>query len=89
MTALHSELRQEVTKGVTRHRRSAVLVHRQLAGSNLGAGNGFGENLFGKSAVLALKSMRQEVRRWHLQLKCEKSLLDISRMFNPMSGRLR
>lgn len=32
----------------------------------------------------ALKSMRQEVRRWHIQLKCEKSLLDISQMFNPV-----
>ncbi len=31
----------------------------------------------------ALKAMRQEVRSWHVQLKCDKSLLDLSRMFNP------
>jgi len=34
----------------------------------------------------ALKAMRQEVRSWHLQLKCEKSLQDLSMMFN---ARLR
>jgi RNA-directed DNA polymerase len=28
--------------------------------------------------------MRQEVRRWHLQLKCDKSLSDLSNMFNPV-----
>lgn len=32
----------------------------------------------------ALKSMRQTVRSWHLQLKCDKSLLDLARMFNPV-----
>ena len=32
----------------------------------------------------ALKSMRQTVRSWHLQLKCDKSLFDLSRMFNPI-----
>jgi RNA-directed DNA polymerase len=32
----------------------------------------------------ALRAMRQEVRRWHLQLKCDKSLGDLSNMFNPV-----
>ena len=32
----------------------------------------------------ALRSMRQEIRSWHLQLKNDKSLLDLSRMFNPI-----
>ena len=32
----------------------------------------------------ALKSMRQEIRSWHLQLKNDKSLMDLSRMFNPI-----
>ena len=31
-----------------------------------------------------LKSMRQEIRSWHLQLKNDKSLMDLSRMFNPI-----
>jgi RNA-directed DNA polymerase len=32
----------------------------------------------------ALTSMRQTVRGWHLQLKCDKSLSDLSNMFNPV-----
>jgi RNA-directed DNA polymerase len=32
----------------------------------------------------ALTSMRQTVRGWHLQLKCDKSLGDLSNMFNPV-----
>jgi RNA-directed DNA polymerase len=32
----------------------------------------------------ALTSMRQTVRGWHLQLKCDKSLQDLSNMFNPV-----
>ena len=32
----------------------------------------------------ALKDMRQEIRSWHLQLKNDKSLMDLSRMFNPI-----
>jgi len=32
----------------------------------------------------ALKSMRQEIRSWHLQLKNDKSVMDLSRMFNPI-----
>lgn len=32
----------------------------------------------------ALKSMRQTVRGWHLQLKCDKSLEELSNMFNPV-----
>ena len=32
----------------------------------------------------ALTSMRQAVRGWHLQLKCDKSLEDLSKMFNPV-----
>ncbi|MCP5248995.1 MAG: group II intron reverse transcriptase/maturase [Candidatus Accumulibacter sp.] len=31
----------------------------------------------------ALKVMRQTVRSWHLQLKCDKSLAELSAMFNP------
>ena len=31
-----------------------------------------------------LKSMRQKIRSWHLQLKNDKSLMDLSRMFNPI-----
>lgn len=32
----------------------------------------------------ALTVMRQTVRGWHLQLKCDKSLADLSNMFNPV-----
>lgn len=32
----------------------------------------------------ALKQMRQRVRRWHLQLKNDKQLEDLSKMFNPV-----
>lgn len=32
----------------------------------------------------ALTEMRQTVRGWHLQLKCDKSLSDLSSMFNPV-----
>lgn len=32
----------------------------------------------------ALRAMRQTVRRWHLQLKCDKELSDLSKMFNPV-----
>jgi RNA-directed DNA polymerase len=32
----------------------------------------------------ALTIMRQTVRGWHLQLKCDKSLADLSHMFNPV-----
>lgn len=32
----------------------------------------------------ALTSMRQTVRGWHIQLKCDKSLEDLSSMFNPV-----
>jgi RNA-directed DNA polymerase len=32
----------------------------------------------------ALTAMRQTVRGWHLQLKCDQSLEDLSRMFNPV-----
>ena len=28
--------------------------------------------------------MRQTVRGWHLQLKCDKSLADLSQIFNPV-----
>jgi RNA-directed DNA polymerase len=31
-----------------------------------------------------LTAMRQTVRGWHLQLKCDQSLEDLSRMFNPV-----
>ncbi|HMB90089.1 MAG TPA: reverse transcriptase domain-containing protein, partial [Rhodothermales bacterium] len=32
----------------------------------------------------ALTVMRQTVRSWHIQLKCDKSLGDLSKMFNPV-----
>lgn len=32
----------------------------------------------------ALRSMRQTIRGWHLQLKCEKELTDLSAMFNAV-----
>jgi RNA-directed DNA polymerase len=32
----------------------------------------------------ALTAMRQTVRGWHLQLKCDKELSDLSKMFNPV-----
>ena len=32
----------------------------------------------------ACKAMRQTIRQWRLQLKPDKELLDISRMFNPV-----
>lgn len=32
----------------------------------------------------ALTAMRQRVRRWHLQLKSDKNLGDLSNMFNPV-----
>lgn len=32
----------------------------------------------------ALKAARQTVRSWHLQLKCDKELIDLSKMFNPI-----
>jgi RNA-directed DNA polymerase len=32
----------------------------------------------------ALTAMRQRVRSWHLQLKCDKDLGDLSNMFNPI-----
>jgi RNA-directed DNA polymerase len=32
----------------------------------------------------AMKAMRQTVRGWHLQLKCDKSLSDLSNMFGPV-----
>jgi len=32
----------------------------------------------------AMKTMRQEIRSWHLQLKSEKGLEDLSRMFDPV-----
>jgi RNA-directed DNA polymerase len=32
----------------------------------------------------ALRAMRQQIRGWHLQLKCDKSLSDLSGMFNPI-----
>lgn len=32
----------------------------------------------------AMKAMRQTVRGWHLQLKCDKDLADLSKMFNPV-----
>lgn len=32
----------------------------------------------------ALKAMRQTIRRWHLQLKSDKSLADLSAMFAPI-----
>jgi RNA-directed DNA polymerase len=32
----------------------------------------------------ALKEMRQTVRGWHLQLKCDKELSDLSNMFGPV-----
>ena len=31
----------------------------------------------------AIKSMRQTIRSWHIQLKCDKELGDLSKMFNP------
>lgn len=32
----------------------------------------------------AMKAMRQTVRGWHLQLKCDKTLGDLANMFNPV-----
>lgn len=32
----------------------------------------------------ALRAMRQTIRGWHLQLKCDKTLDDLSMMFNPV-----
>jgi RNA-directed DNA polymerase len=32
----------------------------------------------------AMKAMRQTVRGWHLQLKCDKTLQDLSNMFGPV-----
>jgi RNA-directed DNA polymerase len=32
----------------------------------------------------AMKAMRQTVRGWHLQLKCDKSLSDLAKMFGPV-----
>lgn len=32
----------------------------------------------------ALRSMRQTIRSWHIQLKCDKELNDLSKMFNPV-----
>ena len=32
----------------------------------------------------AMKAMRQRVRGWHLQLKCDKELSDLSSMFGPV-----
>ena len=32
----------------------------------------------------ALRSMRQTVRGWHLQLQCDKELSDLSNVFNPV-----
>jgi RNA-directed DNA polymerase len=32
----------------------------------------------------ALKAMRQTIRGWHLQLKSDKSLADLSAMFAPI-----
>ena len=32
----------------------------------------------------AMKAMRQTIRGWHLQLKCDKSLADLSAMFDPI-----
>ena len=32
----------------------------------------------------ALREMRQAIRSWHLQLKCDKELEDLSKMFNPV-----
>ena len=32
----------------------------------------------------ALRAMRQRVRSWHLQLKSDKELSDLSKMFNPV-----
>ncbi len=32
----------------------------------------------------AMKAMRQTVRGWHLQLRCDKSLRDLSNMFDPV-----
>lgn len=32
----------------------------------------------------ALRAMRQTIRSWHLQLKCDETLDDLSRMFNPV-----
>ncbi len=36
----------------------------------------------------ALRSMRQRVRSWHLQLKCDKELSDLSTIFAPRPSRL-
>lgn len=33
---------------------------------------------------VACKSMRQTIRGWHLQLKCDKELADLSTMFDPI-----
>ena len=33
---------------------------------------------------VALKHMRQTIRSWHLQLRCDKSLLDFARLYNPV-----
>lgn len=32
----------------------------------------------------ALRAMRQTIRGWHLQLKCDRHIDDLSRMFNPV-----
>lgn len=32
----------------------------------------------------ALRTMRQTIRGWHIQLKCDKEIADLSKMFNPV-----
>ena len=32
----------------------------------------------------ALKSMRQRIRSWHIQLMCDKEIKDIANIFNPI-----
>jgi RNA-directed DNA polymerase len=32
----------------------------------------------------ALRTMRQTIRSWHLQLMCDREVGDLSRMFNPV-----
>ncbi len=41
-------------------------------------------NFFPAVSRDALKRMRQQIRSWHVQLMNDKSLIDLSRMFNPV-----
>ena len=42
------------------------------------------ENFFPAVSRDALRVMKQTIRQWHIQLKCDKELGDLSNMFNPV-----